>query len=58
MGDGITERLQFLVGNLQLRRAFDDTLFQFRVESAYFFFRVFVLRDVADVALNHFLSPA
>ena len=28
VGDGITERLQFLVGGLELRRAFGDALFQ------------------------------
>src|SRR5258705_12166467 len=47
VGDGITERLQ-------LGRSFGNTLLQFRVESAYFIFRVFALSDVADVALNHF----
>ena len=30
MRDGITERFQFLVGGLQLRRAFGDALLQFR----------------------------
>ena len=54
VGDGITERLQFLVGGLQLRRALGDALLQFRVETADFLFRLFALRDVADVALNHF----
>ena len=32
VGDGITERFQFLVGGLQLRRAFGDALFQLGVE--------------------------
>jgi len=50
VGDGITERFQFLVGGLQLRRAFNNAFFQFRVEAAYFAFRVFAFRDVADVA--------
>ena len=38
---------------LQLRRAFDDALLQFRVEDADFILRPFALRDVADVALDH-----
>src|ERR1035437_10350500 len=50
--DGITERLQLLVGGLQLRRAFDDALLQFRIEPADFILRVFALGDVADIALD------
>ena len=45
---------QDLVRSLQLRRAFDDTLLQCRVESAYFLLGALALRDVADVALNDF----
>src|ERR1017187_4708483 len=54
VGDRVAERFQFLVGPRQFRCAFDDALLQFRVEPVYFFFRVFALRDVADVALNDF----
>ena len=53
VGDGITERLQILVGLLQLRRAIDDALLQLRVEDTYLIFRPFALRDVANVALDH-----
>ncbi len=35
MGDRITERLQFIVGTLQLRCSFSDTLLQFRIEITY-----------------------
>src|ERR1017187_1457030 len=52
VGDGITERLQLLVGGLQLRRAFGDPLLEGFVEPADFSFRPFALRDVADVALD------
>ena len=53
VGNGITERFQFLVGGLQLHRAFDDALLQFRIEPADFIFRAFVFRDVTNVALDH-----
>ena len=53
VGDGITERLQFLVGGLQFRRAFGNPLLQLRVEIADLFLHPFALRDVADVALDH-----
>ena len=53
MGDGITERFQLIIGALQLRRPFSDTLLQFRIEITYFVLRMFALGDVADVALNH-----
>ena len=46
VGDGITERLQLLVGGLQLRRAFDDALLQFGVQLANFLFGRLALGDV------------
>ncbi len=53
VGDGVTECAKFLVGGLQLRRAVGHALLQFRIEPAYFIFRVFALGDVVDVALDH-----
>ena len=54
VGDGIAEGFQFLVGGLQLGRAFGDALFQVGVEPADFVIRALALGDVADVALNDF----
>ena len=53
VGAGITEGLQFRVGRLQFRRAFDDVLFEAFVEPADFILRALALGDVADVALDH-----
>ena len=55
MRNGVAERLQFLIGRLQFRRAFDDAFLQFCIEPVYFIMRLFACRDVADVALNDFL---
>src|SRR5450756_2565052 len=45
VGDGITERLQFMVGGLQLRGAFGDALLQYRIEPVDLMFRQFALVD-------------
>src|SRR6187431_741782 len=55
MRDRMGERLQLLVGGLELSRASENALLQFRIEAPYLAFRKFALRDVTDVALNHFL---
>ena len=46
VGDGVAERLQFLVGGLQLRRAFDDALLQFDIQLVDFLLHRFALSDV------------
>ena len=46
VGDGITERFQFLVGGLQLRRAFDNALLQLVVQLADFLLGRLAFGDV------------
>ena len=53
VGDRIAEGFQLRVGGLQLRRAYDDALFQFHVETADFFLRPLALGDVADGDHGH-----
>jgi hypothetical protein len=53
VGDRITERLELQVDGLQFGGTFDDALLKGFVETLYFICRVFPLRDVTDVALNH-----
>ena len=45
MRNRITERLQFLIRDIQLRGAFGNPLFQFRIEPPHLLFRPFALTD-------------
>ena len=47
MGYGVAERLQFLVGGLQLRGALNDALLQFGVQVADLLLRRLLVADVA-----------